>query len=368
LVRVNNQTPITIIQHHKERRHAMGTAKFVEQGLARTSLSIAWGEGGAVHCAPQDVQGLALLYPAPHALLLTSFTRAEHPAHLLVLDGTWSQAHCLYRDNPWLHALPHVALAPAQPSRYLVRKEPRADYLSTLESIIEALRVLEPHTTGLDNLLQNFVTMVERQAAYARLSVGPPRIRHQRNRVSRAVAQPLLSDLSKLWVIYAESCRDAQDVRKPLYWVAQRGDGVRRLECFIKPSDGDMPTALRLAHMGLDAQFIEQHGMSASDAYAKIYNELDADSILVAWNQATFRMLPQPLTKYPCLSLKTAYCNVRRGQSGSLDESLARENIKAQVTPFSGRAAQRLGAILGLLFFLRQQNMHALCSWEERSR
>ena len=74
----------------------------------------------------------------------------DPPAHLIALDGTWSHARKLYVQNPWLHALPHYRIDPSAPSNYRIRREPSPSHLSTLESVLAALRSLEPETEGLD--------------------------------------------------------------------------------------------------------------------------------------------------------------------------------------------------------------------------
>ena len=67
----------------------------------------------------------------------------------------------------WLHDLRHVRLTPDEPSRYRgTRAEPKAQYVATLEAIVYALRIIEPHTRGLDGLLRSFAAMVDRQAAF----------------------------------------------------------------------------------------------------------------------------------------------------------------------------------------------------------
>jgi DTW domain-containing protein YfiP len=60
-----------------------------------------------------------------------------------------------------------VRLSTNEPSRYRgVRREPKADYVATVEAIVHALRILEPQTRGLDGLLRSFSAMIERHAAY----------------------------------------------------------------------------------------------------------------------------------------------------------------------------------------------------------
>jgi DTW domain-containing protein YfiP len=113
---------------------------------------------------PMDLpDGVAVLYPSEKAIPLEE---CEPPTGLLVLDATWSHAKRLYCENPWIGDLPHVSLTPSEPSRYRIRKEPELHYLSTLEAIVCALRILEPDTPGFIRLLQSFDNMIEKQSRF----------------------------------------------------------------------------------------------------------------------------------------------------------------------------------------------------------
>ena len=72
---------------------------------------------------------------------LAELPPGEAPAHLVVIDGTWDQAHRVYRDNAWIRALPHYRLHPDAPSNYRIRREPRFECLSTLEAVAIAIRI-----------------------------------------------------------------------------------------------------------------------------------------------------------------------------------------------------------------------------------
>lgn len=84
----------------------------------------------------------------------------------LILDGTWTHARKLYDAQRWLHELPHLRLKLAEPSRYRLRREPRPDYVATLEAIVAVLRIVESRLHGLHGLLASFAAMIDRQAAY----------------------------------------------------------------------------------------------------------------------------------------------------------------------------------------------------------
>jgi DTW domain-containing protein len=164
---VDNRTRVMIVQHGAERRHPFGTARLARVGLRNAEVFVAHrDDAGRNCCPPRALPGAALLYPAPGAVRLDLLP--EPPRTLVVLDGTWSTAAKLRRDNAWLQALPTVALAPAAPGRYRIRRAPRPDVqLSTIEAIVAALGAIEPETPGLAGLLAAFDGMIDRQILLA---------------------------------------------------------------------------------------------------------------------------------------------------------------------------------------------------------
>ncbi len=163
---VANHTGIIILQHPRERFHAIGTARIARLGLVKVSVeSCVPRPRGSAMPAPLPAR-TALLYPATGARELAEMPIAERPRHLVVLDGTWFHAKKIYDAYQCLRDLPHVSLIPSEPSRYRIRREPKPHYVATLEAIVYALRIIEPQTRGLDGLLSSFAAMIDRQAAY----------------------------------------------------------------------------------------------------------------------------------------------------------------------------------------------------------
>lgn len=117
--------------------------------------------------------GSALLFPSEDSVLIEDI--GFEVKNLIVLDGTWAKAKRVYNENPWLKALPHLKLDLDKMSLYgEVRTQPRAGCLSTIESIVYALKAVgdETETDGLDNLLDVFESMVgdQRRCMNERLS------------------------------------------------------------------------------------------------------------------------------------------------------------------------------------------------------
>lgn len=106
--------------------------------------------------------GSVLLFPSEKAVDANDLKAMEFEVkNLIVLDGTWRKARRMYCENPWLQMLPHLRLDVEKMSLYgEVRQQPKVGYLSTIESIVYALKALGNNLEGLDNLLDVFESMV----------------------------------------------------------------------------------------------------------------------------------------------------------------------------------------------------------------
>ncbi len=104
---------------------------------------------------------LMLLYPTPAATTLNADTDTDadidaagaNPAEprfssnhqtlalqqirgFVLLDATWQLAHKMYRQSPYLQALPTLSLQSSQPSLYLLRRNQRQQGWCTAESVV----------------------------------------------------------------------------------------------------------------------------------------------------------------------------------------------------------------------------------------
>ena len=80
------------------------------------------------------------------------FKLQQHRLVVFLLDATWSGARKMLRLSPSLQRLPRIMFTPAAPSRYIIKQQPQAGCLSTLEAVHELLTVLE--RGGLDHYPQ----------------------------------------------------------------------------------------------------------------------------------------------------------------------------------------------------------------------
>lgn len=103
--------------------------------------------------------GSVLLFPGTNSMEIGELECKIK--QLIVLDGTWAKARRMYYENPWLKLLPQLKLDPRKESLYSeVRHQPKSDCLSTIESIVCALKGLGNDEDALDEILQVFESMI----------------------------------------------------------------------------------------------------------------------------------------------------------------------------------------------------------------
>ena len=165
LPNICNRTGVIVLQHPKEVRHPIGTARIARLGLQNVTVSAAPRRGGLL-CDVEFPERAGLLFPHTKAAYLDELSPQEFPTCFVVLDGTWSQANALYQSDPRLSKLRHFVLKTEAPSRYRIRKQPAEGCLSTIEALVRALQIVEPETRGWQSLLDVFEAMVEQQIRF----------------------------------------------------------------------------------------------------------------------------------------------------------------------------------------------------------
>ena len=164
---IHNQTNVLIFQHMRERFHPFNTARILRRSLLNSRLFVDHLDGLRTALSLLTLSdSIGLLYPTNGSQLLEDLRSDERPKQLVILDGTWHHTKTLFRDIPQLQSLPKFRLAPAQPSRYGLRREPHVSFLSTLEATVAALRCLEPETEGFEQLVAAFDFMVANQLSH----------------------------------------------------------------------------------------------------------------------------------------------------------------------------------------------------------
>jgi DTW domain-containing protein YfiP len=374
--RINNQTEVLILQHQRERSHPFNTARIVNRALDRCQLLFDRNESFSQRELP-IIEGAALLYPGKDSRLLDELSPNERPKQLIVIDGTWDQARTLFRDIPQLHDLPQFKLAPSTPGRYRIRREPTDTSLSTLEATVQSLQLLEPHTLGLNGLLDAFNAMIEKQLSHpdANYGDGSPRPKVETLNVPKSFGR----NANQIVVAYGEATpvvymseegwtnlnRKKKQAAKlpPVYWVAQRlSEKSSESELFCKtitPIDPISPA--NLSHMELSESDFES--AVSVEAFRQSWDEfLRPGDLLVVPNQKTIRLLQHAGgTVGSCEQLKSINFDPRH-EFANVGDFLASVPWPIESAKHRGRAGTRLAKSVALVWYLRTMQARAASS------
>jgi DTW domain-containing protein YfiP len=177
--RLHNHWPVRILQHPQESHHALGTARIASLGLNDCLL----GTGKNPERMLPSLQDCVLIYPGkgsqPISRLQSGTVRP-----LLFLDATWRKSQRMLLESALLAALPRYHLENPIPSRYRIRREPRAEAVSTLEAIVQTLEILEAAPGRYAGLLEVMDMLVDEQVRRMGSEV------YQRNYVREGTESP----------------------------------------------------------------------------------------------------------------------------------------------------------------------------------
>lgn len=180
---------VVILQHPQEKHELLGTGLLTHFQLPNSVLKIglSWASLSAILGREVEMRRWAVLHlgsaksfpaearrsDAPEVLLLDRkgalVPAADQQAvfaalqGVIVLDGTWDQAKTLWWRNPWLLKARRLILNPRRRSAYgKLRREPRRESLSTLESAALCLSWLDKNPALFDLLVAPFVQFAAR--------------------------------------------------------------------------------------------------------------------------------------------------------------------------------------------------------------
>ncbi|MBW2724700.1 MAG: DTW domain-containing protein [Deltaproteobacteria bacterium] len=372
LVRVENRTPLLIIQHPHERFHPFGTARIAERCLGNVRIAVDYDRGLRDGIRPLELpEGAALLYPGPGARDLAQVPDSELPRSLVVLDGTWHQARSLYRDIPALHELPKFTFNPSQPSQYRIRKEPRLECVSTIEAVVCALEHLEPETQGLEAMLRAFAGMIDLQLEAARMHQRKPRFSSKHRSRPHGLPRLFDRDYERVVVVYGEATftgaappdrnrnQAKREPKKLIQWVARRLRTGERFSAVIKPDE--LPVENRLCPTGLSADDL-RNGLEMQRARLAWHEFIEPEDLLLSWNKSTLDIMHPLQHQGDATFLKGIYKNFARRRDpqcqldGSIDAVMEREGLRPCPSPHSshciGRAGLRLAQLESLVRYI----------------
>jgi DTW domain-containing protein len=281
------RTRILLLQHARERRVGIGTARMAHLALPQSVLRVGvdFSADPAVRAAVADPD-THVLFPGHGARPLEDLPR-DRAITLVVLDGTWWQARKLLRLNPALAALPRVAFHPRQPSGYLIRRQPADFCLSTIEALAEVLTGLEPEGPCFQRLLDPFAAMVERQR---RFETEVHSQRHRRrsgdpNSARGRLAARLAADWPRLVLVQGEAngwprAHPQRQDPEIVQWLAHRPATGETFQALVAPRRPLAP--FTPAHVELTAEDLLA-GESLDSWRRRWQSFVRSDDQLVVW-------------------------------------------------------------------------------------
>jgi DTW domain-containing protein len=160
LPQIPTRSRVVLLTHRIERTKSTNTGRIALRLLAGAEIRVR-GEIQARARPPLPAGRRLVLYPSPHARVLSPADAQGEPVVLLVPDGTWNQARRAFQRDPDAQGAEPVTLPEGAPSRYGLRRAPHEGALSTLEAVARALGLLEGEAIE-RRMMEAFDAWVER--------------------------------------------------------------------------------------------------------------------------------------------------------------------------------------------------------------
>jgi len=351
LPRLETATRVVILQHRRERDMAIGTARMASLCLPQAELHVGvdWTDSAPLAAAlSAPDRPPVLLYPGPEARDILREPPVG-PVTLVVVDGTWAQARTVVRDNPILNTLPRYAFSAPELSRYRIRREPRAEYCSTIEALMHVLGVLEGDPERFRALLVPFEAMIDAQLA-CEAAAPPQRVRRTRVRKKRV---NLPAEIATRWndlvciVGEANSWPYRAGVPTPhadlIHWLAYRPSDGSLFEAIAAPSGELAPNTTFHSELTADQLGAGMSPAAVVDRFSAFLRPTDLVCSWGAYSPTLFAahggVLPDAR-----LDLRLAAQRYVKRRVGGLDR------YAGEVTPLAhGRGGRRLAMLASLL-------------------
>jgi DTW domain-containing protein YfiP len=356
LPRIETRTRVVILQHPRERDMPIGTARMVSLCLPQAELHVGvrWADRAPLARALGDpARPPILLYPGPGARDILRDPPAG-PVTLVVVDGTWSQAKTVVRDNPVLLALPRYAFAAPEPSQYRIRREPRAEYVSTIEAVMHVLGVLEGEPARFRRLLDPLRAMVDAQLA---CQARAPRRRQRQPRAPRSpghrVPEVFTGRFADLVCVVGEAnawpyrAGIASPPEELVHWVAHRVATGQTFDVIAAPERPLSPSTT--FHSELAEEDLRRGGGRA-ELFARFAGFCRPTDLLCAWGHYSYdlALASGGALEAERIDLRADARRIAQRKLGSLEAYAA--TIAPPPPPLTaGRAGRRLAMLVQIV-------------------
>ena len=346
--RVDSRTHVVFLQHPRERRVAIGTARMAHLSLPNSELHVGvdfTGHARLTQLAAHP-ERVAVLFPGEEAISLEE-ARENPPETLIVVDGTWPLARKLVKTNPLLAGLPRIGFVPRRPSNYRIRAEPADHCVSTIEAVVEVLGTLEGEQERFDALLGAFDFMVDTQLERQSTRLGPAR-----KRLYKAAWQPpqelrsIAEDFEHLVLLYAEANAHPLEAGLPselVHLVAARPSTGERFEAILAPRQ---PLARSTPlHVELPEEELRA-GESLESGLARFQAFLRPDDKLAVWTTFALELLRRDGFPVPeAVNVRLACARALKQKTGGVEQGAEQLGASLGEPWTRGRAGRRIAAL-----------------------
>lgn len=178
---IETETKFVILMHPKEfKKVKNNTGHFTHQSLKNSELFV--GIDFSEHKRINEIiasHESYILFPSSHAINLTQRNPKEgkKPLAIFLIDSTWSCAKSIFFRSQNLQNLKHMSFTTTKTSQYQIKEQPDAAYLSTIESTLVVLELLNGH--GIESiegeLLETFLEPFYKMIAYQKEQINSPK-------------------------------------------------------------------------------------------------------------------------------------------------------------------------------------------------
>ncbi|RJS18044.1 hypothetical protein DRW03_26170 [Corallococcus sp. H22C18031201] len=348
LPQLETRTRVVFLQHPRERRVAIGTARMAHLSLPNSELyqGVDFTGHARLEELAQRRERVAVLFPGENAITVDE-ARAADLDTVIVVDGTWPQAKKVVMRNPLLAGLPRIGFVPRRPSNYRIRAEPADHCVSTIEAVVELLGQLEGDPERFDRMLKAFEFMVDTQLDRQSSRTSP-----NRRRIYRGAWRPpaelrsLADDAERLVLFYAEANAHPAEANIPpelVHLVARRLSTGESFEAIIAP---EQPLAYSTPlHVEL-AEDVLRAGESRAQALARFEAFLRPDDALTVWTTFALDLLwSGGLSRKAARNVRLATARALKGKAGGVEQAVEMLGAPDVESWARGRAGRRIRAL-----------------------
>ena len=177
---IKTDTKFVILMHPKEfKKVKNNTGHFTHQSLNNSELFV--GIDFSNHKRINEIistHDSYILFPSKDAINLSKEkpSRRDKPLAIFVIDSTWACTKKMFTQSTNLNTLKHISFTTTKTSKYEIKVQPDEAYLSTIESTLVVLELLD--RWGIEDIekksLKNFLTPFEKMIEYQKELISNP--------------------------------------------------------------------------------------------------------------------------------------------------------------------------------------------------